>query len=137
MRTKTFLLFVFLLTGMAFSQQGGTGKLSFKQITSLMELPTQQVIGQVLTEWGFNNDSDLEFQKGDERFRIVVDSEGGTATYNEPPASKQRRDEIKSQAIAAGLKVETEQGLRNVRLKGNNYSVVINGDGSIEIKRLK
>lgn len=137
MRTKTLLLFIFLLTGMAFSQDGGTGKLNFMQITSLMNLPTQQVIGQVLKEWGFNNDSDLEFYKGDERFRIVVDSDGGTATYNEPPASKQRRDEIKSQAIAAGLKVEKEQGLRNVRLKGNNYSVVINGDGSIEIKRLK
>lgn len=137
MRTKTLLLFVFLLTGMAFSQDGGTGKISFKQITSLMELPTQQAIGQVLKELGYNSGSDIDFQKGDERFRIVGDFDNGTVTYNEPPASKQRRDEIKSQAIAAGLKVEREQGLRNVRLKGNNYSVVINGDGSIEIKRLK
>ncbi|MCA0388858.1 MAG: hypothetical protein LCH52_10220 [Bacteroidetes bacterium] len=137
MRTKTLLLFVFLLTGMAFSQQGGTGRISFKQITQLMELPTQQVIGEVLKEMGNEFSSDSDFKKGDEQFRIVADPATGTATYNEPPATKQRRDEIKSQAIAAGLKVEREQGLRYVRLKGNNYSVVINGDGSIEIKKLK
>ncbi len=137
MRTKTLLLFVFLLTGMAFSQNGGTGRISFKQITQAFDMPTEQSMGQLLESWGYKIMLSSYYTKGDESFSIIVDYKNETASYWEKAASKERRDEMKSQAIEAGLKVEAAKGPRDVRMSGKGYSVLLSGDGSIRIQKLK
>lgn len=137
MRIKTLLLFVFLLTGIAFSQNEGSGRISFERITQAFRMPTEQSMGQLLESWGYEIMSSGYYMKGDESFRIIVDYEEKTAYYWENAASKERRDEIKSQAIEAGLKVESAMGTRDVRMRGKGYSVSLNGNGSINIQKLK
>lgn len=103
MRTKTLLLFVFLFTGMAFSQEGGTGKITFDQIISVIQLTSEQSIEAALGDLGYRRVNKTEYRGGGGIFYILPDAGGNSYYFSERHLSKVRQKEIVDQALDAGL----------------------------------
>lgn len=138
MRAKTLLLFVFLFTGMAFSQRGGTGKITFDDVKWLLESPSEKLMLADLTRWGYKRISPTEFMKGSETFNIILEADGKSFYYFERNASYDRREEMRTQAIKAGLKeTENYDDGRVIILEGNGFSVSIKRGPGITIRKLK
>jgi len=136
MRTKTLLLFVFLLTGMAFSQDGGTGYISFENITLLLTQSNYKMRA-TLKEWGYESKTGKEWKKGEELFQLLPEADGKGYYYAETRPSTERRAEIITQCKNAGLKVEREVGNSYILLKGSGYVVDISTNAGIKIKKLR
>lgn len=141
MRTKTLLLFVFLLTGMAFSQDDFTDRtikgISFDKITWLLTKP-ESVRTVLLKDMGYETESGIKFRKGFEEFEIIPEPDGKSYSYWERNVSSERRNEIRTQANNAGLKERKSDPFnRDIFLEGNGFSVLIKPGPGITIKRLK
>ena len=138
MRTKTLILFVFLLTGMAFSQQGGTGRITFDNVKWLLTSPSENSMWATLTRWGYTRINATEFMKGSEIFKIIPEADGTGYYYAEGNASSARREEMRAQAIKAGLKeTENYDDGRVILLEGDGFSVSIKRGPGIMIRKLK
>ena len=136
MRTKTLILFVFLLTGMAFSQQGGTGFISFEKITLLLTQNNYKMRA-TLKEWGYVSETGKEWKKGEELFQLLPDAESKSYYYTESRPSIERREEIINQCNIAGLKVEKQISEAYIRLTGGGFKVEVSSNRGIEVRRLK
>lgn len=138
MRTKTLLLFIFLLTGMAFSQQGGTGRITFDDVKWLLTSSSEKSMWADLARWGYERITATDFKKGSEIFKIIPEADGTGYYYSEGNASSSRREEMRAQAIKAGLKetVNNDDG-RLIILEGNGFSVSIRRGPGIIIRKLK
>lgn len=138
MRTKTLLLFVFLLTGMAFSQEEGTGRITFHKITLALACSSVEEMWSMLEGWGYQKINGGEFGKGSEKFRIVWSPDQSKIFYFEAFPSIERCEEIRIQALKAGLKtVRNGEDGRDIFLEGRRFSAVIRQLEYIKITRLK
>lgn len=104
MRAKTFLLFIILVTGVAFSQSGkGSARINFKRITYLLGFNNPEVVSAILVIDGYSSNNG-RYEKGKDRFDITGDGRQTPLRYSELNPDKFRCDDIKSQAMNEGLK---------------------------------
>ena len=122
MRTKTLLLFVFLLTGMAFSQQGGTGRISLNRILSLLSLPAPSVVTIALEKDGYQLVYGGQYSKGNESFEIYRKSDLDPLYYCERTPGNKRVQQLKEEALKEGFKVVVETD-RSWAMEGHKFLI--------------
>ncbi|GJQ33469.1 MAG: hypothetical protein HBSAPP04_23080 [Ignavibacteriaceae bacterium] len=126
MRTKTLLLFVFLLTGMTFSQQGGTGKITFDQIISVLQLTSEQSIEAALGDLGYRRANKTEYRGGGGVFYILPEAGSNSYYFQERHLSKVRQKEIVDQALDAGLEERSSNNPNGfTKLSGEGFELTI------------
>lgn len=137
MRIRTFLFFIILVTGVAFSQQGQeTGKTSFKKITDLLLYNKPEVINAILEAEGFSGDNGV-YEKGAVKFQILGGAGQEPLEYIEFRPDTQRMDEIKNQALKYGLKLLDISSLRSVQMEGEGFRVSIIKYHALSVKKVK
>ena len=134
MRTKTFLLFVFLLTGMAFSQQGGGERITLYKILELLALPDQEAVTLALEKDGYKNVCEGKYSKGAEVFTINRLSEFSVYYHEESP-SKSRLREIQAFAYGEGFDV-VKRGSSGWRMEKPGYSILADVGKDLIVKKL-
>jgi len=122
MRTKTLLLFVFLLTGMAFSQQVGSNRISLTKILSLLTLPAPDVVTLALEKDGYTLIQGGQYSKGSESFEIYRKSDLDPLYYYERTPGKKRVQQLKEEALKEGFKVVVETD-RSWAMEGHRFSI--------------
>ncbi len=136
MRTKTLLLFVFLLTGMAFSQQGVVDeRIEFSMIRMILRMQHINNIATYVEQLGYKK-SDAGFQNKNHYFGISSLSDNGPFTYFEYIDDKARYDELLKDALAFGMVVIKKNTRGEYELKGKGFQVNIS-KGSFLMENLK
>ena len=137
MRTKTLLLFVFLLTGMVFSQQGGgKERIDFSMITVILRMQHIESIKTYLEESGYKNTDGVNFQNKNHKFVITSVTDKGPFTYSESIDDKARYDDLLKDALEYGLVVKTKNSRGEYELKGRGFQVSIS-KGYFVMEKLK
>lgn len=122
MRIKILLVLVLLLTGIAFSQQGKSDRISLKKILFLLTLPAPEVVTIALEKEGYSNSGAGRYKKGSESFEIYRKSERDPLYYFEDKPGKKRMEQVKAEALTEGFTIvdETETSWA---MEGHGYSI--------------
>ncbi|MCA0388856.1 MAG: hypothetical protein LCH52_10210 [Bacteroidetes bacterium] len=138
MRTKTFLLFVFLLTGMAFSQQNETSKpISFGEVLSILDIGRLSTLKMTLKDYGYIPDWENRdtYRKGMHRFQMFRKSKTDDFfTFLELNLTTEREESLKADALAAGFKIVKED-TENIEMSNNIFVINLKKGQQIEITR--
>lgn len=144
MRTKTLLLFVFLLTGMVFSQESNTGKpISFGDVMSLLEIGRLNTLKMTIKEYGYVPDMEnsdtyrkiLPKLKSMHKFKIYRKNKTDEYfTYLELNLTAEREENLKADALAAGFKIVKEDPV-NIEMSNNSFVISLKKGQQIEITK--
>ncbi|GMU89285.1 MAG: hypothetical protein AMXMBFR49_14930 [Chlorobiota bacterium] len=92
----------------------------------------------MLEGWGYQKINGSELKKGSEKFQMVVSPDQSKTFYFEASPSKERCEEIRTQAIKAGLKIQrNDEDGSYILLEGRLFSAVIRQFKDIKIARVK
>ncbi len=124
MRLKSFIFFVILLAGVAFSQQGkSSDRISLENIIEMLsENDYDRMLPYTWSE-GYSQPKAGNFKKGDHEFSIVHLAKQNLFMYQELTTQEFRVYEIKEQALKYGMKIVKERGKQNVVLEGKGFVV--------------
>ncbi len=137
MRVKTFLFFILLVTGVAFSQQGQeTGKPSFKKITDLLLYNKPEVISAILEAEGFSQNGG-KYEKEGVIFQITGGTNKEPLQYIEMRPDTKRMEEIKNQALNYGLRFLDVSTSRSILMEGEGFRVSIIKYNVLSVKKVK
>ncbi len=144
MRTKTLFLFVFLFTGMVFSQQSNTGKpISFNEVMSLLEIGRLNTLKMTIKEYGYVPDMEnsdtyrkiLPKLKSMHKFKIYRKNKTDEYfTYLELNLTAEREESLKADASTAGFKI-VEEDPENIEMSNNSFVISLIKGQQIEITK--